>query len=861
MSHWEFNQSHKQSIPSATLTSSPNSKLNISQQIIENWDQLSPLTELERQSIHSIQKALTDKPLPSSLISKSNNSNQSIISSTNTTLPSLLKFTQPNDPYQINLPDQSNVTNIILDQGQKIELLNHHVPISTIENFNDWFTTISSQIESESESDYLNHSSIISTYLKSCDSLDQAIDHCNGLLHEIQANWKFVDENSKSLERSCEGMLDDQKVLRLIASGLDERLSYFRRLDEAQRILSMPGEAEIVKSNEFLPMVERLDLCLEFMRTNRHFRDADLYLVRFQQCLIRAMTLIKLHYTNLIRSLGYQVQEKLQGKEDLSSNLIQTLLYDKFEILSTELKPLIEELEKRYGLEPEQYESLINEFFSTWFTVRRQLLSPRLKAEINLMDISHSQVPNLIKLFRNGSTHLRMLCLAEWKLFKLFFAISGDEELFAFLESLCDYLYDLLRPQILHEHRLEILCDLATITNALIAMDTSLLDESDSQDFKFSSLLKPILQDVQTRMIFRAQAIIQTDVARYQPKKQDLEYPTKLLNYRQSVKAGNSFELRSHLKDNSETAEPANTALRLRLPSEEVQETWYPTLRKTLWVLSKLHTYVNDAIFEDFAGEAVGICSQSIVSAAALINPVSNQSSSSSTSTNAVDHQLFIIRHLLILKEMIRTLDILQVDRAVDLGPITDVLKDLLNPSTTGLLLFRPTDLIQRLSNRAIRDFSQKTIDSKSELDKRLKLTCQEFIAQTARAIGANTIESFMMRCQDFLNLVGGSITNRDLPSQEWATKEIVKEVEKNYSNQLQVGLRAILNKMILYLEDEKTVNVIFPPLKEEILERYQQFYNFIKSEYDPITINELQNLNQVDKLIEKIIYEQLNTT
>jgi hypothetical protein len=28
------------------------------------------------------------------------------------------------------------------------------------------------------------------------------------------------------------------------------------------------------------------------------------------------------------------------------------------------------------------------------------------------------------------------------------------------------------------------------------------------------------------------------------------------------------------------------------LPSKETQETWYPTLRSTLWVLSCLHTYV-----------------------------------------------------------------------------------------------------------------------------------------------------------------------------------------------------------------------------------------------------------------------------
>lgn len=30
-----------------------------------------------------------------------------------------------------------------------------------------------------------------------------------------------------------------------------------------------------------------------------------------------------------------------------------------------------------------------------------------------------------------------------------------------------------------------------------------------------------------------------------------------------------------------------------RLPSLEVQETWYPSVRKTLWVLNELHSFID----------------------------------------------------------------------------------------------------------------------------------------------------------------------------------------------------------------------------------------------------------------------------
>jgi hypothetical protein len=40
----------------------------------------------------------------------------------------------------------------------------------------------------------------------------------------------------------------------------------------------------------------------------------------------------------------------------------------------------------------------------------------------------------------------------------------------------------------------------------------------------------------------------------------------------------------------------------LALPSKGTQETWYPTLRTTLWILSCLHTYV-EVSCHDWGGD------------------------------------------------------------------------------------------------------------------------------------------------------------------------------------------------------------------------------------------------------------------
>ena len=70
-----------------------------------------------------------------------------------------------------------------------------------------------------------------------------------------------------------------------------------------------------------------------------------------------------------------------------------------------------------------------------------------------------------------------------------------------------------------------------------------------------------------------------------------------------------------------------------------------------------------NAIFEDFAGEAVTLCRQSLTSAAEKI--------AARPTANRLDGQLFSIRHMLILKEMVRSVDLVQIERAADFSSVT----------------------------------------------------------------------------------------------------------------------------------------------------------------------------------------------
>lgn len=113
-----------------------------------------------------------------------------------------------------------------------------------------------------------------------------------------------------------------------------------------------------------------------------------------------------------------------------------------------------------------------------------------------------------------------------------------------YLETLCDYLYDDLRPRILHETRLTTLCEVCTVLQALMVLDVVELPEEPLDELSvdldhpkprglgrlhISHLLQMVLQDAQTRLFFKAQSLIQAEIRYYVPKPEDLAYPDILV--------------------------------------------------------------------------------------------------------------------------------------------------------------------------------------------------------------------------------------------------------------------------------------------------------------------------------------------
>lgn len=82
-----------------------------------------------------------------------------------------------------------------------------------------------------------------------------------------------------------------QVQLNIQTQQLAARLEYFTFLEQAQRMLNYPGD-NLVLSEGFLSMVERLDGCLQYLRVHvsvhsvmsPHIADPASFTARFQGC-------------------------------------------------------------------------------------------------------------------------------------------------------------------------------------------------------------------------------------------------------------------------------------------------------------------------------------------------------------------------------------------------------------------------------------------------------------------------------------------------------------------------------------------------------------------------------------------------
>jgi hypothetical protein len=99
-----------------------------------------------------------------------------------------------------------------------------------------------------------------------------------------------------------------------LADTIDDYLTYFMEYDRIYKFLNTSGETNVCMNADFGPVLAKIDDCIAFIESHDDYRDSELYLMRYKQCLGRAFSQIRLQFSTLLRATLSETQQAVQVK-------------------------------------------------------------------------------------------------------------------------------------------------------------------------------------------------------------------------------------------------------------------------------------------------------------------------------------------------------------------------------------------------------------------------------------------------------------------------------------------------------------------------------------------------------------------
>jgi hypothetical protein len=334
-------------------------------------------------------------------------------------------------------------------------------------------------------------------------------------------------------------------------------------------------------------------------------KESASYAAKYRLLLTRALTLIRNHFSNALKDISADVSKRIADRQ-LNDTTMSALLYAKFRVGAPEMKQIGQELQKRAvppagasaGTEGE-YQGLMNELHQSYAATRGKLLRPIISKKLADIAATPTIAKDLVSFARSCIAFIRGVCSDEYELWGEWF--SSENMLYPFLESLCEPLYDYLRPKVIHETKVSKLCDFCTLIQRYVAeSDSESEPEEEEMKLDFSRLIEPALHDAQDRLVFLAQAIVRNDIQYFKPKPEDLDYPRKASRVALSG-TRDPPGLPGRKASNGPLSPVATTPIIVEEDGIEkesmpgVQE-FYPTLRRATWLLRRIYRLLHVSI-------------------------------------------------------------------------------------------------------------------------------------------------------------------------------------------------------------------------------------------------------------------------
>uniref|UniRef100_UPI00398EE2B3 conserved oligomeric Golgi complex subunit 3 n=1 Tax=Pristiophorus japonicus TaxID=55135 RepID=UPI00398EE2B3 len=791
-----------------------------------------PLTDTQRHSVAELRAAADNTPLPAEL-----------------PIEDLCSLTSRSIAVPLTAAVPESTEDILLKGFTDLDMENEK--IETAQQFFSWFSKIQTQMDQDEGTKYREMRDYLCGFQKQCDAILNDVNTALLHLESLQKQYLFVSTKTGTLHEACEQLLREQSELVDLAESIQQKLSYFNELENINTKLNSPTLS--VNSEGFIPMLAKLDDCITYVSSHPGFRDYPVYLAKFKQCLSKAMHLMKTYTVNTLQNLSTQLIKRDPSVISNTDNAF-TLFYVKFRAAAPKVRSLIEQIEQRTEKSSE-YQQLLSEIHQCYLDQRGLLLGPSIASTI--ADLTSQNNRDHCALVRSGCAFLVHVCQDEHRLYNEFFT-KPTLKLDELLEKLCLSWYDVFRPLIIHVNHLETLSELCGILKNEMLEDH--VQNNVEQLGAFSAVAKQMLEDVQERLVYRTHIYIQTDIVGYKPAPGDLAYPDKLemmeqiaqsLKDEQKLLPAESSFAEVQLEDldsknviKSGNSEVLNPRPQSTISPADLHGMWYPTVRRTLVCLSKLYRCIDRTVFQGLSQEALSACIQSLLGAADSITK----------NKTPMDGQLFLIKHLLILREQIAPFhtDFAIKEISLDLKKTREAAFKMLNPrSVPRLFRLSSNNSILEFLFEGSPEIKEHYIDSKKEVDRNLKSACEKFIQHQTKLFVGN-LEEFMTKVSALKTMGHQGGPKYSLAQQPWAQPAKINDVVASTYKTIKGKLPLTLRSLSLYLSNKDTEFILFKPVRSNIQQTFQKLHGVLQEDFsgEDLQIIACPSMDQVNLLL-----------
>lgn len=717
-------------------------------------------------------------------------------------------------------------------------------------------------------SDYLHE---IESSLEANYSLGHRLDASLEQLKRIELEYTEVSKKTAELYRLCEGLLSEERHLKLFGDELRTSLAHFEALESLK--IQFFNPALSAEDAHFINMLKRIDEGIDYFQRHPTIRDSENYRLKFKQLQNRALTLIRNYVVAFLKQVtmsqvvpspmtthaaNAQVKEIEKEKnpvlpvsttslEELENQV--TAKNIQFKLAAQRLKPLCEEVERRAS--QREYATLLNDVVNAYFQLRKSILNELVQRHVNLIakpaalattpttpttTSLASPSSDLFRMVREGCLYFVNLCENEYDHCISLFS-TPIAALRHLLEGFFSLLYDHLRPAIIRTQDLQLLCSLIDIMRYEII--EGCIEKRPTQLFAIKPIADRIIEDVRDRLIFLVDIYIRDDIGDFVPTLADLDYPAKLisaLQHRSSSSASGTLS-------GGNGDEATNTLLPLPIPpsgtietededhlsfaEKSIKQAWYPTLERTLLLLAKLYVAIDTQTFDGIGQDAVMTCSQTLLAASKKIESLHGK----------YDGYLFLVKYLVALQENIVPFDIdfFVLERNLDFSHSRDLLRRLLagEVSFSSVFALSSNNAIFTILQSAAPRLTYSEKDLSKNIEQILKQTLQAFIfASTQLFIGP--LLSFLTQARSYVNTstTTSSTSQSRLSSQSFAEPSKVVSIFSDTIQTLNANSLDVLSKISLYLGKHKTSISIVESLKHNVTDALDSFHALIQTEY-----------------------------